>query len=70
MTVRSYALVTSLIFLVVAIVHVARLIGQWEVMIGPWQFPAWGSIVAVIVSGFLSFAGFRLFQAQRFSWFR
>jgi hypothetical protein len=70
MSVRTYTLTTSLIFLVVAVVHLLRVIGQWSVQIGGWQFPLWASIVAVVVAGFLSFAGFRLYQAQRVSLFR
>jgi hypothetical protein len=61
---------TSLIFFVVALLHLLRLVGQWDVLIGSWHFPLWASLVAVFVVGFLSFAGFRLFQGQRVSLFR
>ena len=70
MTVRTYAATSSVIFLVVAVLHLLRLVLQWSVVIGSWQFPAWASVVAVLVAGFLSFAGFRLFRAQRVSLFR
>lgn len=70
MTVRSYTLTSSIIFLLVAVMHLLRLFWQENMMIGSWQFPMWASIVAVVVAGFLSFAGFRLFQAQRVSFFR
>lgn len=70
MTVRAYALATSIIFLLVAVLHLLRIFMQWDAVIGGWQFPIWASVVAVLVSGFLSFAGFRLFQAQKFSLFR
>ena len=70
MTVRTYALLTSVIFLLVAVLHLLRLALHWNAYIGGWDFPMWASIVAVVVAGFLSFAGFRLFQAQRFSLFR
>jgi hypothetical protein len=65
MTVRAYTVTSSIIFLVVAIMHLLRLVLQWEVVIGGWSFPSWASIVAIVVAGFLSFAGFRLLQAQR-----
>lgn len=70
MTVRTYTLTSSIIFLLVAVLHLVRLVLQENLMIGSWHFPMWASIVAVVVAGFLSFAGFRLFQAQRFSLFR
>lgn len=70
MSVRTYAITTSLIFFLVAILQLLRLVMQWDVVIGGWHLPMWASIVAVLVAGFLSFAGFRLSQAQRFSLFR
>jgi hypothetical protein len=70
MTVRAYAITSSVIFLLVAIVQLLRLVFQWSVVIGDWHLPMWASIIAVLVAGFLSFAGFRIFQAQRVSLFR
>jgi hypothetical protein len=70
MTVRTYALTSSLIFFLVAVLHLLRLIWQWDVVIGSWPFPLWASIVAVPVAGFLSYAGFRLSRGQRFALFR
>lgn len=70
MTVRTYTLTSSLIFLLVAVLHLFRLVLQWDAIIGGWHFPMWASVLAVLVAGFLSFAGFRLFQAQRVSLFR
>jgi hypothetical protein len=70
MTVRAYTLVSSLIFLLVAVGHLLRLVLQWDAFVGGWHFPMWASVVAILVAGFLSFAGFRLFQAQRVSLLR
>jgi hypothetical protein len=70
MTVRIYAVVSSVIFLLVALLQLLRLVMQWDVVIGDWHLPLWASAVAVLVAGFLSFAGFRLFQAQRATLFR
>jgi hypothetical protein len=70
MTVRNYTLASSVIFLLVAVLHLIRVILQENLSIGGWQFPMWASIVAIVVAGFLSFAGFRLFRAQRISFFR
>jgi hypothetical protein len=70
MNVRTYALTSSIIFCLVAILQLLRLILQWDVVVNGWQLPMWASIIAVLVAGFLSFAGFRLAQAQRVSLFR
>lgn len=70
MAVQTYALTSSLLFLLFAVLHLLRLVGPWDVRIGAWHFPMWASVVAVLVGGLLSYAGFRLFQAQRVSWFR
>ena len=43
MSVRTYAITTGLIFLAVAVLHVLRLVGQWDVLIGGWHFPMWAS---------------------------
>jgi hypothetical protein len=58
MNVKTYAIVTSAIFGVVAAVHLIRIVGNWTVIIDGWNVPMWTSIVAVAVSGLLSFAGF------------
>src|SRR5262249_46801051 len=70
MSVRTYALVSSIIFLLVAVLHLLRVVLQWNAISGCGTSPMWASLVAIVVAGFLSFAGFRLFQPQRFSLFR
>ena len=69
MTVRNYALMSSIIFFLVSVLQLLRLVMQWDVVIGNWHVPMWASIIAVLVAGFLSFSGFRLYQAQRVSLF-
>ena len=64
MTVRVYAITSSIIFLLVAILHLLRLVEQWNVVIGGWYFPMWASVLGALVAAFLSYAGFRLFRAQ------
>lgn len=63
---KAYAAVSGFIFALVAVLHLVRLLGQWDVMIAGWSVPMSVSIVGLLVAGFLSFAGFRMFQqAQR-----
>ena len=45
---NSYAVVSALIFAVMAIAHVMRLVNQWTVQIGPYNVSmnvSWGALV-------------------------
>jgi hypothetical protein len=71
MSKQAYALVSCLIFLLVAIAHLVRLFWQWDVTIDGWQFPMWASVIAALVAGYLSFEGFQTYRQSRwFSLFR
>jgi hypothetical protein len=56
---KNYAMVSALVFAVVAIVQVLRLVNQWTVQVGPYTVPLGFSWIAVIVAATLSFWGFR-----------
>jgi hypothetical protein len=56
---KNYAMVSALVFAVVAVVQVLRLVNQWAVQVGPYAVPLWFSWIAVIVAAALSFWGFR-----------
>jgi hypothetical protein len=62
MTLKNYVLVSSIIFALVAVVHLLRIFMQWNLIIDGWYAPNWVSVVAAIVSGLLAFAGFRAWQ--------
>ena len=72
MNARTYAITSSVIFFLFAAVHLTRLLMHWDVIIDGWHAPTWVSIVSIVVAGFLSFQGFRLFRqgGKWFSWFR
>ncbi|OGZ07536.1 MAG: hypothetical protein A3C93_03570 [Candidatus Lloydbacteria bacterium RIFCSPHIGHO2_02_FULL_54_17] len=55
---KTYCTLTGCIFLVVALLHVARIFSDWEAVIGGWTLPMWLSVVAVPVAGFLAYVGF------------
>jgi hypothetical protein len=55
---NSYATVSALIFAVVAIAHLARLIKQWAVQIGPTSVPMSVSWVGLIIAALLAIWGF------------
>jgi hypothetical protein len=62
---KIYVAISTLIFLLVAVLHLFRLIWQADVMFGAWHAPMWISIVGVIVFGALSFAGMRILWLAR-----
>ena len=57
---KTFSLVAGLIFLLVAVIHVLRLAFGWHVDIVGCSIPMWVSWVALPISGFLAYEGFRL----------
>jgi len=51
---NAYALISALIFAVVAIAHVLRLINRWSVVIGPYNISINVSWAALVVSALLA----------------
>jgi hypothetical protein len=51
---------TATLFLVVAIVHLLRIIFGWQVEIGGLSIPVWVSWLALPVAGALAYFGFTL----------
>jgi len=62
MTARTYVLTAAILFALVAVLHVLRLVLQWDVMIDGHVVPMWASAVGVLVFGALSGLGFRVVQ--------
>jgi len=56
---KSYFKFSSLLFLIIAIVHLARLIYGWEVVLGETMIPVWASWVAVIVGAYMAWQGYK-----------
>lgn len=57
---RTFILICTIIFLAVFVLHLLRLVYSWNAVIGTWVVPTWVSGVAVAVSAFLVFTGYRL----------
>jgi hypothetical protein len=55
---NTYLKVTAALFLVMAIVHLLRIILGWHVEIGGLSIPFWVSWLAVPVAGALAYLGF------------
>jgi hypothetical protein len=55
---QTYMTVTATLFLVVAIVHLLRIIFGWQVEIGGLSIPFWVSWLGVLAAGALAYLGF------------
>ena len=67
MSQRTFTIIASVMFGVVALLQALRIFLGWPVEIGGWSVPMWFSWIAVAVAGFLSFTGLRLAADQRAS---
>ncbi len=57
---KTYFNLVSIIFSIIAVLHLLRIILGWHAEIGGWVVPMWLSWVALIMAGYLAFAGFKL----------
>jgi hypothetical protein len=57
---KTYLLAAASIFSVVCVLHLARIVFGWSVVIGDWSVPMWLSWVGLIVAGALAYLGFSL----------
>jgi hypothetical protein len=57
---KIYLLSCAIIFLVVAIAHLARLVNGWPVKISEWDIPVWVSVAGLVIPGIMSICGFAL----------
>ena len=55
---RAVLFVSGAVFLVMALFHIARWWAGWELLVGSWSVPSWGSLVAVPVLGLLALGSF------------
>jgi hypothetical protein len=55
----KYALVSGVVFGVVALVQALRLFNRWPVQVGPFAVPVWFSWLALLLAGGLCIWAFR-----------
>jgi hypothetical protein len=60
MNTKAYLIVSTLIFGVVAVVHLLRLVLGWSVVLGMTSVPLWVSLLAVLVSASVAIWGLTL----------
>lgn len=62
---RTLLVVAGLIFLVVALVHLARLAFGIDLILGDFNVPTWLSWIGVLFAGYLSYASFHFAGMRR-----
>ena len=60
MSQKTFSFVAAVIFLLIALLHVLRLVYGWAAVIGGWTVPIWVSWAALVIAIFLAYQGFRL----------
>lgn len=61
---QTYYRSVSVIFLVIGVLHVARLAYGWEAIIAGVEIPLWASAVAAVIAGYLAVRGWQLSQKR------
>ncbi len=55
----KYAVVSGVVFGIVAVIQAVRCLNQWPVHVGALEVPVWASWVAMVVAGSLCVWAFR-----------
>lgn len=58
MNARNYVVLSAVIFALVAVVHLLRVVLQWDVVVGGHTVPMWASFLCILFAAGLSAAGF------------
>ena len=59
MTQKQFNLTAGSTFLLIASLHLLRLIFRWEAVIEDYPIPMWLSLVALLVAGYLGWEGMK-----------
>ena len=65
MSQKVYALVSGVVFLVIALGHLVRVILGASFIVEGYAVPQWASGAAVVLMGYLAFEGLRLWRGSR-----
>ena len=60
MSQHAFELTAGVVFLLIALAHVFRVIFGLPIVVYDISVPMWASGIAVIITGYLAFEGFRL----------
>lgn len=57
---KDYLKIVSIVFLIVAAIHLLRIISGWELVIDGNMIPMWASWIGVVFAGWLSYKAHKL----------
>lgn len=57
---KTFSAIVAPIFLIIAVLHILRIVYGWTAVIGGWMLPLWLSWAALVISAYLAYTGFRL----------
>lgn len=60
MSSNQFILTAAVLFLAVFALHAMRLLFSWEAVIGRWPVPFWMSWIALVITGYMIYTGFKL----------
>jgi len=58
MSEHTFSLTAGIVFLLIALCHLTRIIMDLPVVVQGVSIPVWASVVALVVTAFLSYEGF------------
>lgn len=64
MSEKIYYTSSSILFSVIAIVHLVRIVHEWEAVVSGAVIPMWVSWVAVLIAGYLAVRGFSFIHTK------
>jgi uncharacterized membrane protein len=64
MTQRTFSLLTSVLFFLIALLHAVRLLRAWQVTIEGAVVPMWISWIGLAITAYLAYEGFRLARTE------
>lgn len=56
---KTYITITTAVFALITVLHLARIVYGWEAMIGGVEIPMWASWLAVLAAGALALKGWK-----------
>ena len=59
MTQKTFCMVAGIIFLLMTLLHIARLLFGWPVAVGNAVMPMWISWIALVIAAYLAYQGFK-----------
>lgn len=57
---KTYSQLTGAIFIIIALLHLGRIVWGWGAVIGGWTVPMWTSWIALVVGAYLGWQGMKM----------